>query len=55
MVLTIGLRKKDNTAKFCMVTVNGVDQYHVDVPPQNPGVQLGASRCVCSSRRVGTQ
>ena len=32
-VLTIGLRKKDNTAKFCMVTVNGVDQYHVDVPP----------------------
>ena len=32
-MLTIGLRKKDNTAKFCMVTVNGVDQYHVDVPP----------------------
>lgn len=32
-VLTIGLRKKDNTAKFCMVTVNGAHKYHVDVPP----------------------
>lgn len=32
-VLTIGLRKKDNVAKFCMVTVNGTDKYHVDVPP----------------------
>lgn len=32
-VLTIGLRKRDNAAKFCMITVNGADKYHVDVPP----------------------
>lgn len=32
-VLTIGLRKKDNTDKFCVVTVNGREHHHVNVPP----------------------
>ena len=51
-VLTIGLRKKDDTNKFCMVTVNGTEHYHVSVPATKSWSATGRIQ-VCVQLRAG--